>query len=81
MSYRLVGAVIGGWITAKLAQSRPLFFAVMLGIFGTVIGLAGLLAVWMARPELGPLWYPLVLVVTAIPCTWLGGKFANRPHG
>lgn len=81
MSYRLVGAVIGGWITAKLAQSRPLFFAIVLGIIGTVIGLAGLLVAWQASPALGPLWYPLVLVVTAIPCTWLGGKFANRPHG
>ena len=29
---------------------------------------------------MGPLWYPLVLLVTAIPCTWLGGKLANRPH-
>jgi len=80
-SYRLVGAIGGGWITAKLAQSRPQFFAVVLGIIGTVIGLAGLLVVWQASPELGPLWYPLVLVVTAIPCTWLGGKLANRPHG
>jgi hypothetical protein len=81
MSYRLVGAIGGGWITAKLAQSRPLFFAIVLGIIGTVVGLAGLLVAWQASPALGPLWYPLVLVLTAIPCTWLGGKIANRPHG
>jgi hypothetical protein len=81
MSYRLVGAVGGGWITARLAQSRPQFFAIVLGIIGTVIGLAGLLVAWQASPALGPLWYPLALVVTAVPCTWLGGKLANRPHG
>ncbi len=49
MSYRLVGAIGGGWITAKLAQSRPLFLAIVLGIIGTVIGLAGLLVAWQAR--------------------------------
>ncbi len=80
-SYRLVGAVGGGWITAKLAQSRPVFLAIVLGGIGTFIGLAGLLVAWQASPNLGPLWYPLLLVVTAIPCTWLGGKLAHRPHG
>lgn len=33
---------------------------------------------WMASPKLGPLWYPLLLVVTALPCTWLGGKLSKR---
>jgi hypothetical protein len=79
-SYRLLTAIGGGWITARLAQSRPLFFAVILGVIGTVIALAGLLAVWMAGPDLGPLWYPSLLVITAVPCTWLGGKLAQRPR-
>jgi hypothetical protein len=80
-AYRLAIAVGGGWITARLAASRPLFLAVLLGIFGTVIALAGLFVVWYARPALGPVWYPLVLVVTAVPCTWLGGRLAKRPQG
>jgi len=77
LSYRLVIAIGGGWITAKLAQSRAVFLAVVLGIIGTVVGLAGLAAAWMMRPNLGPLWYPLLLVVTAIPCTWLGARLAG----
>ena len=76
LSYRLVIAVGGGWITARLAQSRAMLLAIVLGIIGTVVGLAGLAAAWMMRPNLGPLWYPTLLVVTAIPCTWLGGKLA-----
>src|SRR5262245_15758515 len=76
LSYRLVIAVGGGWITARLAQSRAMLLAIVLGIIGTVVGLAGLAAAWMMRPSLGPLWYPTLLVVTAIPCTWLGGKLA-----
>jgi hypothetical protein len=79
--YRLAIAVGGGWITARLAASRPLFLAILLGVFGTVIALAGLLVVWYASPALGPLWYPLVLVLTAVPCTWLGGLLAKRSDG
>lgn len=81
LSYRLVAAIAGGWITARLAQSRPVFFAVVLGIIGTVIGLAGLFVAWAARPQLGPLWYPALLVITAIPCTWLGGKLVQPRNG
>jgi hypothetical protein len=80
LSYRLLAAIGGGWITARLAQSRPVFFAVILGVIGSLVGLAGLAAVWMARPNLGPLWYPALLVITAVPCTWLGGKLARRPN-
>jgi hypothetical protein len=32
----------------------------------------------LASPKLGPLWYPALLVVTALPCTWLGGKLSRR---
>lgn len=81
LSYRLVAAIAGGWLTARLAQSRAMFLAIVLGIIGTVIGLAGLLVAWMASPQLGPLWYPALLVVTALPCTWLGGKLAMPRHG
>jgi hypothetical protein len=80
LSYRLVIAIAGGWITAKLAQSRAVFLAIVLGIIGTIVGLAGLAAAWMMRPNLGPLWYPALLVVTAIPCTWLGARLA-APRG
>ena len=77
LSYRLLIAVGGGWITARLAESRPVFFAIVLGIIGTIVGLAGLAMVWMMRPNLGPLWYPILLVVTAIPFTWLGARLAK----
>jgi hypothetical protein len=77
LSYRLVIAIVGGWITARLAPSSAMLLAIVLGIIGTVVGLAGLTVVWMARPNLGPLWYPVLLVVTAIPCTWLGAKLVR----
>ena len=32
LSYRLLSAIGAGWITARLAPSRPMFFAVLLGV-------------------------------------------------
>jgi hypothetical protein len=29
--------------------------------------------VTIAKPEPGPLWYPIALAVTGLPCAWLGG--------
>ena len=81
LCYRLVIAIAGGWITAKLAKSRPVFLAVVLGIIGTIVGLAGLAAAWMMRPNLGQMCNPALLVVTAIPCTWLGARLAGRRGG
>ena len=68
--YRCIYAVIGGYITARLAPARPMGLAVALGIVGLVLSIAGLVATW----GIGHEWYPLSLVVTAVPCAWLGGK-------
>ncbi len=76
-SYRLLSAIGAGWITARLAPSRPMYYAVLLGAIGTAIALVGLIFAWAMSPALGPLWYSLLLVVSAIPCTWLGGKLAG----
>ena len=28
--------------------------------------------------DLGPMWYPIAIAVTAYPCTWLGGRMGLR---
>jgi hypothetical protein len=73
-SYRLVFTVLGGYITARLAPASPVRHSLILGAIGFLAASAGLAATWNAGPELGPRWYPILLVVTAIPCCWLGGK-------
>ena len=50
--------------------------AIALGVIGTVIGRGGA-AAWN-RPEMGPHWYPLLLVVAAIPASWLGARMYAR---
>lgn len=70
--YRSVYTIIGGYITAMLAPTRPLLHAVILGVIGIVASIAG--AIVMIPLNLGPAWYPIALVILALPCTWLGGK-------
>jgi hypothetical protein len=73
-TYRILFTVLGGYVTARLAPSKSLEHALVLGGIGSVLALAGLLA--MLGRELGPVWYPLALVVTALPSCWLGGRWS-----
>lgn len=72
--YRSVYAVAGSYIAARLAPDRPMKHALVLGFIGLALSVVGLVATWNAGAELGPRWYPIALVVTALPCAWLGGK-------
>ena len=72
--YRSVWAVIGGYTAARLAPERPILHAIILGGIGLVVALAGCIVRW----NLGNHWYPIALVITALPCSWLGGKLAAK---
>ena len=71
-SYRIVIGIMGGWLTARLAPQRPMKHALILGMVGTLLGLAGVVATW--NLGMGPRWYPIALAVLAIPQCWVGGK-------
>ena len=73
-AYRIVYGIAGGYLTARLAPDKPVKHALVLGVIGFVLSLAGAAATWNRGPEFGPKWYPLALIVTAIPTAWLGGK-------
>lgn len=68
--YRTAYAVFGGFITAAAAPSKPMRHAIILGIIGIVLSTAGAVA------NLGKSdnWYPVALVLTALPGTWLGSR-------
>lgn len=68
--------VVGGYITAALAPNRPMFCSTILGIIGIVAGTAG--AIVTIPMGIAPAWYPIALVVLALPCTWLGGKLKTK---
>jgi hypothetical protein len=82
-AYRTVYAVAGGYITARMAPNRPMQHALAGGLIGVALGTLGAVMTW--NRALGPHWYPLALIVTALPTAWLGGKLrlmqlpSNRP--
>ena len=78
-AYRIVYTVLGGYITARLAPHAPLRHAVILGLVGLVPGIGGVM-VAIAKPELGPLWYPIAIALTGLPCAWLGGVLHRSRH-
>lgn len=69
-AYRSLYAVIGSAIAARLAPKAPMAHALALGALGAALNIAGAWVNW----SYGNHWYPIALVVTALPCAWLGGK-------
>ena len=72
--YRTIYCIGGSYIAARLAPDKPMKHALMLGVVGLIVSTAGAVATWNRGPEFGPHWYPVALIVTAIPCAWLGGR-------
>lgn len=72
--YRIVYAVASGYLVARLAPDRPMRLALIFGAVGLVAGIAGAVAARSEGPEFGPKWYPIAIVVIAMPCAWVGGK-------
>ena len=66
LAYRCVYPVLGGYLTARFAPSAPMRHVWLQAGIGTVVATAGGIA---AIPlDLGPMWYSILLAVTAIPC-------------
>jgi hypothetical protein len=72
--YRTIYGVLGSYVTARLAPNRPMMHALILGAIGLAVSIAGVVVAWNHVAEFGPRWYPLALVVLAMPQSWLGGK-------
>jgi hypothetical protein len=77
-AYRFVYGVLGGYIAARLAPDRPIGHALVLGAIGVALSIVGVAATWGKGPEFGPMWYPIGLVLTALPSCWLGGVLHRR---
>ena len=72
--YRTVYSVAGSYITARLAPNRPMLHALVLGVLGLAVSILGTVVTWNKSPAFGPHWYPVALVVLAMPQCWVGGK-------
>jgi len=71
-AYRTLYGVIGSYVVARLAPYRPMEHALIGAAIGMVLATAGAVATW--NKALGPHWYPLLLVVLALPTGWAGAR-------
>jgi len=78
LAYRCVYGVVGSYIAARFAPHSPMRHALALGVIGFVLSTAGAIAA--INMNLGPIWYPISLVLTALPCAWLGGVLNSKWH-
>jgi hypothetical protein len=76
--YRTLYGVAASYLTAYLAPYRPLAHAIIGGAIGFAASLAGAIATWNGGPAFGPHWYPIALVVLALPQAWFGGWLRTR---
>src|SRR5215471_6329614 len=74
--YRAIFGIIGSYITARLAPHSPMLHALIGGCIGIVLGTVGAVATW--NRNLGPHWYPVALIVLALPQSWVGAKVYLR---
>ena len=75
--YRTVFGVISAYLTARLAPNRPMRHALILGTLGLIVSILGATVTWNRGPEFGPHWYPVILIILALPTAWLGGKLGE----
>ena len=84
-AYRIVFGIAGSYVTARLAPDRPMQHALLGGFIRLALSIVGAAVTWNGGPAFGPHWYPLALIVTALPTAWAGGKLhimratAERP--
>ncbi len=79
-AYRILISIFGCYLSARLAPASPIKHALVLGGIGVLFAAIGVSAT-MTHPELGPLWYPIVLFVVALPCAWIGGTLGQKKIG
>jgi hypothetical protein len=72
--YTAVSAVAGSYVTGRLAPSRRLLHAMVLGVIALALSILATVMFW----EAGPPWYHAIAVGIVLPCAWAGGTLAAR---
>ena len=70
--YRAIYLALAGFLVARLAPSKPMTHAMILGVTGTIITLLALLD--PTFDEKAPIWFVITLAGITIPSIWLGVK-------
>ena len=79
--YRTIYGIAASYLVARLAPDRPMQHALAGGFLGLVVSIVGAAVTWNKGPAFGPHWYPLALIVLAMPQAWVGGKLYEMRLG
>lgn len=74
LTYVGIFAIAGCYLTARLAPTRPMLHALILGLLGLIFNIAGTIALW----EMAPAWYHLIALALVMPFAWAGGRIRER---
>jgi len=77
LAYVGVYATLGCYVAARLAPSRPMLHALVLGLLGLAVNVAVSVSTWGTPPA----WYVLVGLATTMLWAWLGGRLRERELG
>lgn len=69
-----VFAIVGSYITARLAPSHPMQHALILGAFGLITSLILTMRVWNVNPA----WYNILNLALVVPYAWFGGRLREN---
>ena len=69
LAYVALFAVLGCYLTARLAPNRPMQHALLLGALGLVFTGVGTIAAWATAPA----WYHVAALALVMPYAWVGG--------
>jgi len=72
--YRIIYAVVGGYVTAALAPQNAMKHVRVLAVIGLVMATMGVIAFW----NLGSQWFPILLALSTYPSVWYGGKLKTQ---
>lgn len=82
LAYRCLFAIAGSFLTSWLAPTWVMPQATLMGGVGLVVSTFGAIVTWNKGPEFGPHWYPVLLALSSLPCSWAGAKlFLMRTRG
>ena len=67
---RAIFIAAGGYLTARVAPSRPMQHALILGCLGVLVNISGTVMMWDKTPH----WFPVLLNILPLPFAWIGAK-------
>ena len=72
-----VFAVVGSYITARLAPANPMKHALTLGTLGLAFTLMATMKTWNTEPA----WYNILNLLLVMPYAWFGGRLRENEIG